>query len=427
MKQRWSGLTKSLFQLSVLPLLAFGLVVLIISSLVIYTSIEKEVKESLLAQNKTACQILDLTYPGNFLADDNGVVYKGDAVISGKHELVDQLCQATRMDVTLFYGDQRLLTSIRDASGERAVGTVAALEVVQAVLEEGEPYFSDRVLVNGVPYFGSYMPVADADGIIVGMIFAGKPRMTVMHAIYKNLLGIFIVVVIALVVTGSFSAAFSGRIIMALNRIKEFLGSIATGDLKAELDQALLERSDEIGEMGRFAVMLQNSITELVGTDPLTGLYNRRSCEVILQEVYHNYKRRGARFVLVLADIDWFKTVNDRFGHQAGDEVLRRVSDVLKSHMEHKGFVFRWGGEEFLFIYEGTTLETVLEDIDQLKQKINGIELCHEGSCFRVTMTFGVADCADQANMEKLIRQADDHLYRGKELGKNMVVYQEDK
>lgn len=182
--------------------------------------------------------------------------------------------------VTLFYGGQRVLTSVRDQDGQRAVGTLAAPEVIQQVLAEEQAYFSDRVEVNGVLYFGYYMPIANSDGSVVGMMFAGRPRAEVLGVICKNIIGIILIALTVMVVTIGFTLFFGKRLIRTLNGIKEFLRKVAGGDLQAEMEEEWTASQDELGEMARFALMLRDSLIELVGTDPLTGLYNRRSSAV---------------------------------------------------------------------------------------------------------------------------------------------------
>lgn len=424
MKRQAAGLTSSLIRQSVLPLLFLGLVVLLVSSYVIYTGIEREIENNLKVITKSTYRIYDLLYPGEYYRDDQGMLYKGGVLLDGHYDLLDEASRQFEADITLFYGDKRLLTSIRDQEGQRAVRTEAAPEVSRAVLEQQQPYFSNHVSVNGVLYFGYYLPITNSDGAAVGMMFAGKPRSVIMPMIYRNILGIFVVTVVVMLAAGAVSVVYGRRIVAALSAIKDFLKSIASGDLKAHLDEELLKRQDEIGEMGRFSVMLQDSVTQLVGTDPLTGLYNRRSCGVVLEAALKSYRRRAVPFVLAIGDIDHFKRVNDCYGHQAGDQTLQELAVLFKEHMERKGFVFRFGGEEFLFIYEAAQPEEVINDLKALKEKISLHEINTNQICFSVNMTFGLASCTDGDDIDALIRLADDNLYYGKNNGRNHVVYQ---
>lgn len=418
-----SGLTRSLVRLAVLPLLVFGALVVLASSYVVYHSMADEIGYSLKLLSQSSYQLYEMSFPGDYFMDGQGVLWKGDEQISGRQDLVDEVKENTGADVTLFYGGQRVLTSVRDQDGQRAVGTLAAPEVIQQVLAEEQAYFSDRVEVNGVLYFGYYMPIANSDGSVVGMMFAGRPRAEVLGVICKNIIGIILIALTVMVVTIGFTLFFGKRLIRTLNGIKEFLRKVAGGDLQAEMEEEWTASQDELGEMARFALMLRDSLIELVGTDPLTGLYNRRSSAVVLDNIQETYHHGGARFVLAMGDIDWFKEINDRYGHQAGDYVLAELANCFKQHMEHQGFVFRWGGEEFLFIYEGLTVQEAAAQLEQLKSQAGGLDTCYDGICIHIAMTFGLADCTEADDVKTLIKIADENLYTGKRQGRNAIVY----
>lgn len=420
-----SGLTSSLIRLAVLPLVIFGLLVVLASSYVVYHSMSDEIANSLRILSSASYQIYELTYPGDYYMDGQGVLWKGDAQISGRQDLVDELKETTGADVTLFFGGQRVLTSVRGLDGQRAVGTLAAPEVMETVLDEGRAYFSERVEVDGTLYFGYYTPLKNSDGSVVGMLFAGRPRAEVLRVIYKNIIGIIFSAAAVMAVTVGFTLFFGRRLIRVLNGIKEFLRKVAGGDLQAEMEAEWTAGQDELSEMARFSLMLRDSLIELVGTDPLTGLYNRRSSAVVLENMLEAYQHGGARFVLAMGDIDLFKEINDHYGHQAGDYVLSELAKCFKRHMEHQGFVFRWGGEEFLFIYEGLSVQEAAGQLTQLKSEAGGLDTCYEGICIHIAMTFGLADCTEADDLKSLIKIADENLYRGKKQGRNAIVYHE--
>lgn len=418
-----SGLTRNLIRLAILPLVIFGVLVVMASSYVVYHSMAEEILHSLKILSGASYQVYELTHPGDYFMDGQGILWKGSEQISGRQDMVDELKETTGADVTLFYGDQRVITSVRGRDGQRAVGTLAAPEVVHKVLEEGEPYDSERIEVNGTLYFGYYMPLTNSDGSVAGMMFAGRPRAEVLQVIYKNIIGIIVSASAVMAVTVGFTLFFGRRLISVLNGIKEFLRRVAGGDLQAEMKSEWLSEKDELGEMARFSLMLRDSLIELVGTDPLTGLYNRRSSAVVLDNIAETYQHGGARFVLAMGDIDLFKEINDRYGHQAGDYVLTELAQCFRRHMEHQGFVFRWGGEEFLFIYEGLTLQEAASQLERLKSEAGGMDTCYEGICIHIAMTFGLADCTEADDVKTLIKIADENLYCGKRQGRNAIIY----
>ena len=129
----------------------------------------------------------------------------------------------------------------------------------------------------------------------------------------------------------------------ALNTTKHFLGAVANGDLTTEIDPYVLQRHDEIGDMGRFAVMMKESLSDLVGKDPLTGLHNRHSCDVVLASLIQRVKQKNTSFAVAMGDVDFFKYVNDTYGHQAGDETYVNLLKLFRP-IWNTWDCIRWGG-----------------------------------------------------------------------------------
>ena len=155
--------------------------------------------------------------------------------------------------------------------------------------------------------------------------------------------------------------------------------------------------------------------------DPLTGLTNRRSMERHLDNAMLEARSRGKVFSLVMGDIDFFKSINDTYGHDFGDEALKMVSDVLKSSIREGDVICRWGGEEFLLLIYGTEKEAA-SVAERIRKTIEADKLIHNGKEIRFTITLGVSSYKPGFNMEKLIARADDRLYYGKRNGRNQVV-----
>ena len=193
----------------------------------------------------------------------------------------------------MFYHRERCLTTICKENGERARGTEASKEVSDQVLKKGRDFFSDNVMVNDTRYFGYYMPIKDSKNNISGMMFAGKPRKDILIEMSKSIAIIFCAAFITIIIAANIVFHYGKRVIGSLNQIKKFLKDIAEGDLTTKIDSKILDRQDEIGQMGRFSVMLKDSITDLVGKDPLTRLHNRRSCQVVLDSFENKYKKDG--------------------------------------------------------------------------------------------------------------------------------------
>lgn len=158
--------------------------------------------------------------------------------------------------------------------------------------------------------------------------------------------------------------------------------------------------------------------------DDLTGLYTRRCFFENMRREWNKVKRYGGRFSIIMMDIDRFKYFNDTYGHQVGDEVLRRVSTILKSHVRQGDIVARYGGEEFIIFIQGDkdSAFVVAEKLRGMVEMLPGIEV-QGGKTDGITITGGVASYPDDGEMlEEVVASADKYLFVGKEKGRNRIV-----
>lgn len=159
-------------------------------------------------------------------------------------------------------------------------------------------------------------------------------------------------------------------------------------------------------------------------TDPLTKLQNRRGMYTHIEDYIKEHVNDN-NFVLTLGigDIDFFKKINDTYGHEAGDYVLETLAKLMKEFMKDKGMVARWGGEEFLFCFEEENGDYAFESLSKLLHLIERYEFSYNNIDFKVTMTFGLEEFDEREGIEKTISKADQKLYMGKEAGRNRVIY----
>ena len=160
----------------------------------------------------------------------------------------------------------------------------------------------------------------------------------------------------------------------------------------------------------------------LASTDPLTGLYNRRTMTQHIMDVLSDYKITQQPFSIIICDIDDFKIVNDTYGHECGDEVLRTLSRTLKSLTRDKDFLCRWGGEEFLVLLKNTDLNLARSIADRIRVCVEKSEIKYNDYDIKTTMTLGVASVTEEQDYNVLFKLADERLYTGKNSGKNVVV-----
>jgi len=173
-------------------------------------------------------------------------------------------------------------------------------------------------------------------------------------------------------------------------------------------------------------LIYSDELNELVMKDALTNVYNKRYMrKFITSQIDHD-----KNFALAILDIDHFKKFNDTYGHQFGDIVLKEVALFIKQSMRGSDEIFRYGGEEFILFFSGTTAECVYKKIDEIRCKLSKLTIINDsGVSVSVTASFGVAEFRkDAENLDDLIDKADKALYRSKETGRNRVtIYTKDK
>ncbi|MBQ9119853.1 MAG: GGDEF domain-containing protein [Lachnospiraceae bacterium] len=171
---------------------------------------------------------------------------------------------------------------------------------------------------------------------------------------------------------------------------------------------------------------LEYELLDMANLDPLTGICNRRRMQQMLKAAVKEYAGSPQQAVLAMLDVDYFKKVNDTYGHEAGDEVLKRLATLLREkNKENENFqVSRWGGEEFLVFYERhqKSSEEVVEEFEELRQKMQDMRIEYEGRSIGVTITIGLAFYAEGMTIHTFIKTADDKLYEGKRAGRNRVM-----
>jgi diguanylate cyclase (GGDEF)-like protein len=225
---------------------------------------------------------------------------------------------------------------------------------------------------------------------------------------------------------------------LVVNRMRRRRAEAALVALNASLEGRVLERTRELHEANEHLheakeelEVLNSNLDQLSRTDSLTGLANRRHAEEALQDALLRFHRYGAAqgFVVAMVDIDFFKRVNDAYGHEAGDDLLRGLARAMTAGVRDCDLVSRWGGEEFLLLLPGTDLDGAGRLLERLRQRLGETAFaCGTGAgemTVSATVTIGAAGVAPGDALEDVIRRADGALYRGKGQGRNQVVFEE--
>lgn len=203
--------------------------------------------------------------------------------------------------------------------------------------------------------------------------------------------------------------------------VRELIGALhGMSDTLETRKQALIESNRRVMERSEELEKANEGLRKLSRRDALTGLANRLSADERLNDEFVRMKRTEAGYAVLMMDIDFFKRVNDTYGHAVGDEVLKHVGRILKATVRESDFVARYGGEEFLAILPATRFEDACQVAGKIQQAIGANPMLPVGS---ITISVGLALASPaQLDHNEVVHQADDWLYEAKRSGRNRVA-----
>jgi len=188
-------------------------------------------------------------------------------------------------------------------------------------------------------------------------------------------------------------------------------------------EAALLRANEELRLQVAEIEQLQAVLREQSLRDPLTGLYNRRYLTETLTREIARAERDHDHLSVIISDIDYFKKINDMYGHQVGDKLLIEVASLIRKNARSSDIVCRYGGEEFLLVMPGSPVNTAARRAEEIRQICADFVLHHDGQDLKITMSFGVATYPTHGHeAEDVIIKADKALYQSKHSGRNRVT-----
>lgn len=220
------------------------------------------------------------------------------------------------------------------------------------------------------------------------------------------------------------------------NRMRRKKAEISLAEMNTNLEAMVIERTHELEtankelraakERQEELIMILSQLNKQLDlnsrTDTLTGLFNRRHIKEKIQDELKRFQRTGRSFAVIIGDVDYFKKVNDTYGHNGGDYLLRAVANELCNAVRDYDTVARWGGEEFLCLLPETDTNTAIMIAERMRSLIASKNFVWEGVEIPIHMTFGVTIARQDDTEQQVISRADQALYKGKENGRNKVV-----
>lgn len=247
------------------PLLVLGVIVVLLSNAKINDVVSGTIENGLRSAAISVRDTLTYADPGEYGLDKKGNFCKGEFNITKTPEIAENIKEATNMDISIFYGNIRYMTSLLGTSGNPIVGTKAEESVVQEVMENGNEYFAKDVNIYGAKYYGYYIPLYGNEGEIVGMVFAGMQQDDAKAQIQSIIYLIIGIVLVMGLIAAGFLAIIIHKLVSALHKGSDALEELAQGRLDIELSDSVLKRKDEIGNITRAIMQLKKELATTIG------------------------------------------------------------------------------------------------------------------------------------------------------------------
>ncbi|MDH4562907.1 sensor domain-containing diguanylate cyclase [Pseudomonas sp. BN411] len=297
-----------------------------------------------------------------------------------------------------------------------------ALMTMRRILEDSQRHA--REAEASAHRFERLMGVANAGMLVVddGRILDANPMLEQLFALRREqLLG----QPLARLVTEAEAPRLAELLLQADGRPHDIDACRGDGNgFPAELAIASLDNSHqrlvEIRDVSHRKA-LEQQLLHLATTDPLTGALNRRAFEERAEQELQRARRQHSPLCLALLDLDHFKQINDRHGHQVGDEVLRQFSQLCQRQARRTDLFARYGGEEFIFLLPDTNADAAHHLLERLRLALQGLEIVTADGNLRVSVSIGLASVSANDDLHRLQGVADAALYRAKQLGRNRI------
>lgn len=248
------------------PLVVMLVAVCIISSLTVKKRMKASVKAGMYAAAEATREAVTEGLSGDFHVDANGDLWNGeDLNITQTTDIVDKVKKASKMEVTIFFGDTRYATSVKNAQGQRALGTQASKKVTDIVLGNNEEFFAENVDVVGTKFFAVYLPLYGKDTMEpIGMVFIGRNQEAFENDINRIVNNIVYIAIAVMIISTIIILLLVSKLTKNISHSKELLEAVSKGDLQISVDTKLIKRKDEIGSIGRAVKDLKDELVVVI-------------------------------------------------------------------------------------------------------------------------------------------------------------------
>jgi len=350
-----------------------------------------------------------------------------DALVSGEKELVQKEDEILKKDGSSFWA-KRTLTPIKNKNGETELVVSMFTDITDSKNAQREIRNRAEFLKKLIEAIPMPMFVKSVDGRLIECnqrfeVLLGRTREEIIGGTDDNILDPIISKRFKNIEARLFREGghgeFEANVKDAMGSTRNYAFYKETFSENGRISGLICVMVDltQRKNLEEELKMANNILRRQAITDGLTGLFNHKKTLSMIEKEVKRSKRYGSEFSILMMDIDYFKHVNDQYGHQVGDRVLVQISETIKKNIRETDIAGRYGGEEFLIIFPETTREKALVTATRIADAIKGYEHV-EG--FHVTVSGGLAGWTGETTIE-LVKEADDLLYKAKNSGRDRI------
>lgn len=262
-KKGGSRLRLKIMLVALLPMILMAVIVGSVAARNMSEGMRQEMMYALKAEAHSLEQVYNAVNDDAYSVSGDKLM-KGSFNITDNTEFIDNFCEGTGMQVTVFYGDTRMATTLIDKSGNRIVGTKADDSIVKSVLQNGKTVEEYNLAIDGEDYYACYEPMTDSNDKIIGMTFAGKPVKEVQAMISERTATIAVVELIMVLIAAVFIIILTQGITLGIRSAEKAVEGLSNGDLTVAIESKAMRRSDELGDMAKGVAVLLNQLLEVV-------------------------------------------------------------------------------------------------------------------------------------------------------------------
>ena len=395
-KKRFFTFSRRMLLLALVPMLAICIMITMFSTKSLQSGLEEEIKKSLQIVAASLDETYSNLYEGDYKQDQVGRVTKGEVLITGDNKLIDALKERTGFEMTLYFYNMRLITTVKREKGGRSTGTRLDKEIAEQI-NKGESVFVENADIEGHTYYAYYQPLLNADGAVAGAIGVAKESEDVQANIKGQTTKIIIMSVVLMGVVSIIIVLLASKMVSVMEETRKFLGQIVKGELSTNVNKKITKRNDELGDIYNISIQLQNELRRIV-SDIKMAINTRGTVDVVYQSLEeitkgsatqadetgvakHNVDRIGEQITYITDEVDSLT----RHAEQMSD--AEKASEVIIGELNASN-------EE-----ASTSVTKIAEQINTLNDSIASIQSA-------ITMIQNIADETDLLSLNASIEAA---------------------